>query len=415
MIRIEDELRSAAAELRAAMSDTDVDRSLDRVLAGRTAPRRSAMVAVAAAVVVLALVSAVVAWWPDRSADVIADGSDRHGATMADDRVHEVSGRVVSTADGSNLSSGSLSYAGTSDSMAAQLATVVAGGGSQGVSEGVAEVDFDRSIVLGITVSAEHACPSAPTSFLVNGDELGITLPDGEPAECPSEDVTRTFFVALARTDVPDRFTLVLYPPYSGSTEERTLFVDLTAASAEAPIEVPTSIAALPSDPPNPGEVRTITFDGIGDVRIGQVVPPEEVSTNGPGDECGVWPEGELTRSADSPPWAIVRAADTESPTVAAVYLHGNTSYRTASGVGVGTTLDTLQLVYGERLVIDVADGWESPTDGLLGSYLSVAAVREGDRAITYLLAHDSDPGDAVVEGVKVSAAQWWGDDEGCV
>ena len=60
--------------------------------------------------------------------------------------------------------------------------------------------------------------------------------------------------------------------------------------------------------------------------------------------------------------------------------------YRTVSGVGVGTSLATLQRIYRD-LVVDRADGWDSPTGGLLASYLDVAAIRSGDRAITFVSA----------------------------
>lgn len=85
-----------------------------------------------------------------------------------------------------------------------------------------------------------------------------------------------------------------------------------------------------------------------------------------------------------------------------------NPAYRTASGVGVGTTLATLERVYGGDLVLDRMDGWEHPTDGLLASYQDVAAVRSGERAITFYLLDDA------VSTVTVSAADFRGDDEGC-
>ena len=62
----------------------------------------------------------------------------------------------------------------------------------------------------------------------------------------------------------------------------------------------------------------------------------------------------------------------------------------------------------GDDLVVDRADGWDRPTDGLLASYQDVAAVRNGDRALTFYLRDD------VVETVKLSNVDSWGDDEGC-
>ena len=183
----------------------------------------------------------------------------------------------------------------------------------------------------------------------------------------------------------------------------------------------PTSEGAATEPPPvgppdlePPAAGREITFDGIGDVRVGQTLEPEQVTTDFPGSGCGYWPDGEMLRSADPPPTALVDSTDPARPTVSAVHLRNNPSYRTASGVGIGTSLASLERIYGDRLVIDAADGWEQPTDGLLARYQPVAAVRDGDRAITYTLSGLEDPSSATVQAVKVSDAAYWGDDEGC-
>ena len=110
----------------------------------------------------------------------------------------------------------------------------------------------------------------------------------------------------------------------------------------------------------------------------------------------------------DQAPPAQVDGADTPTPRITAIDLRGNPRYRTASGVGIGTPLEALERVYGSRLVVDRVDGWDRPTQGLLASYQDVAAVRDGDRAITYTLRDD------VVEAIEVSDAASWGDDEGC-
>lgn len=170
----------------------------------------------------------------------------------------------------------------------------------------------------------------------------------------------------------------------------------------------------LPDDLQDAPAGREITFGGIGDVQLGQVIAPERVSSDIAQSGCGYWPDGEVVQSTDAPPTALVGGADTAEPRVTAVYLRNNTSYRTASGIGIGTSLATLQRIYGDRLVVDEVDGWEFPTDGLLASYQPVAAVRDGNRAITYTLTAPVTP-TSTVEAVKVSAADFWGDDEGCV
>ncbi|MFN7151654.1 MAG: hypothetical protein ACK4V6_19520, partial [Microthrixaceae bacterium] len=191
------------------------------------------------------------------------------------------------------------------------------------------------------------------------------------------------------------------------TTPTTTVTLDPTVPTVPPSIPLPDDLQEAP-----PG--REITFTGIGDVQLGQVVPPERVSSELGQSGCGYWPDGEVVQSADAPPTALVGGADTAEPRVTAVYLRNNSTYRTASGIGIGTALATLERIYGERLVVDLADGWEYPTDGLLASYRPVAAVRDGDRAITYTLTAPVDPATSTVEAVKVSAADFWGDDEGC-
>lgn len=152
-----------------------------------------------------------------------------------------------------------------------------------------------------------------------------------------------------------------------------------------------------------------VTFDRIGSVRLGQVVDASEVDFEF--HPCGYWPTGLDASGFDDPgqsPTALVDGSG-DQPVLSIVYIRLNPVYRTASGVGVGTTLATLERIYGDDLVVDRSDGWEHPTGGLLASYQDVAAVRNADRALTFYLRGD------VVETIKLSSAQFWGDDEGCV
>jgi hypothetical protein len=425
MTRIEDELRGAAAELRNDTSALDVDRALDQVLATGHQRRRVPLFAGAAAAVVVALVAAAALWWPASGTDVVADRPDEQTTTLPSSttvRSMDATGELIST-----LVPGSLSAATEPDAFADQLVTTDAFADPEAVASTVAEVDFDEWIVVGITVSRELACPSAPDSFQLAGEDVTVDFGPGPNVECLTDGNPRTFFVALWRADLPDPFTLVLPPPYSATDGARTLRVDLSQPSATALAEPATTTTTLdpttttPPTIPLPDDLqdapvgREITFDGIGDVQLGQIVPPERVSSEFEQSSCGYWPDGEVVHSADAPPTALVGGADTAEPRVTAVYLRNNTTYRTASGIGIGTSLATLQRIYGERLVVDAADGWDRPTDGLLASYQPVAAVRDGDRAITYTLTAPVDPTTSTVEAVKVSDADFWGDDEGCV
>lgn len=214
-------------------------------------------------------------------------------------------------------------------------------------------------------------------------------------------------------------------PDWIDAVDSTTTTTSITTTTASTAVQttttVPTSVVDVPEaadlvDPPDlllstPG--RAITFDGIGAVEIGQVLAPEQVSADPPGSGCGYWPDGEVVHSSDASPTALVDTADPTRPMVTSVYLRNNPSFRTASGVGIGTSLTTLERIYGNRLVVDEMDGWQRPTDGLLASYQPVAAVRDGDRAITFSLT-TADQAEATVAAVKVSDADDWGDDEGC-
>lgn len=156
-----------------------------------------------------------------------------------------------------------------------------------------------------------------------------------------------------------------------------------------------------------------ITFSNIGRWALGETEagfdtiagPPVSAGECGTTDVSdGIYLRGTMTGAGE--------AAEIDEIAV------GDERYRTSSGVGVGTTLDGLRRVYGERLVVDEVDGWESPTDGLLASYSRVAGVRDADFALTFVLGpgefgSPDDESDTVVS-VEVSAADAWGDDEGC-
>ncbi len=424
--RIEDRLQAAAAEVRATSDGVDTEAALAAVLRQR-APRRATpyVLGAAAAVAVLALTAAL---WPRGGHDVVADQSTTTAPpTTTVTPSTEVTSELVAGEYQSELAAGSLSYAGVSDALDDQAAAML--GSRYGQSLPIVDhgFDFDRWIVVGLTVPVDQACPDGPTRFDRRGDEVTPTFgPVGDPSRgCLTDTAPRTFFVQLLRSDLPEQFTLVLPSPQSGSTQERTLRIDLSAASATAFVDptkttdtTTTTTPEAPSDLEPPVAGREISFEAIGDLRLGQVVPRERVSTIGPDSECGYWPDGEVEHRADPPPTALVGRANTSQPTVSAVYLRNNPSYRTASGVGIGTSLTSLARVYGDRLVVDQADGWDRPTGGLLASYQTVAAVRDGDRAITYSLTSGPsrpwDPATATVDSIKVSAADFWGDDEGC-
>lgn len=181
--------------------------------------------------------------------------------------------------------------------------------------------------------------------------------------------------------------------------------------------DLPRPTTTVPGDPDPPlmaavDDAHIVDFDSVGGYRLGQRVRPGDPGVAYDRDlECGTWYPAGVPDASQPPPqglrMGVAAVPGAEEVTAYALYVD-DPSYRTASGVGVGTDLVSLQRVYGSDLVVDRMDGWDNPTDGLLASYRDVAAVRRGDRAITFTLAED------VVTEVKVSEADSWGDDEGC-
>jgi hypothetical protein len=212
----------------------------------------------------------------------------------------------------------------------------------------------------------------------------------------------------------PGEGVLIVLSGGPGTTVENLLSAISTFRWANPP--PPTTTTVTGSDPPLRPAVdddRLIAFGRVAGFEVGREVP---VNTGGMdvssdfGGLCGYWnpvPPSELPGHWDGMTMLVTRNDDPDLVTVGALYI-SDPGYRTASGVGLGTDLESLQRVYGSDLVVDRADGWENPTDGLLASYKDVAAVRDGDRALTFTLEND------VVIGVKVSDADFWGDDEGC-
>ncbi|MEI2653361.1 MAG: hypothetical protein V9G12_14660 [Microthrixaceae bacterium] len=151
-------------------------------------------------------------------------------------------------------------------------------------------------------------------------------------------------------------------------------------------------------------DAHLVTFSSIGQWSVGEQAGgfvALDGARPGKGD-CGTAELGGGVSALGSATGAGDRA------TIAFLWTD-DASYRTASGVGVGTTYAALQRVYGEGLVFDSPDGWDRPTDGLLSTYQPMAGVRNGDRAIAFQMGSEG-----TVVQVKVSGLENWGDDEGC-
>lgn len=211
----------------------------------------------------------------------------------------------------------------------------------------------------------------------------------------------------------PGEDVLVIVTGGPGTTAENLLSALVTFRWSEPPPPTTTVTASEPPLQPARDEDHLIGFGSVAMFKVGKQVPATaggvDISSDF-GGLCGYWnpiPPSELPGYWEGVTMVVTRDDESQPATVGAIYI-SDPEFRTASGVGVGTDLASLRQVYGSDLVVDRPDGWESPTDGLLASYRDVAAVRKGDRALTFTLTDD------VVSEVKVSDADFWGDDEGC-
>lgn len=403
MTRIEDDLAAMAREVRSGAAEVDVDAALAGVALTRP-PRRPWLLGVAAAVVLVALVAGGVALLSDRGdSHIVADGGPTSAPptapTTSTAPAREVTFDLL-VEGATSVPVGTLSYAAVADAFTDQWGMA----GFDGVPP---EVDFDRWVVVSFTRMA--ACGEQLVAFVEDGGWYEPVFDDSQrPDECAESRSARTYGVALDRARLPDRFKMQV--DIGGGHPPQRLEVQPTSASA---VRLPTDRSGPPpvQGPdlalPEPG--REITFDRIGEVALGQRVSSAEVliEENPP---CGYWPRGRRGSSHDDPqqtPTGLVDASG-GTPVLSAVYLRRNTTYRTASGVGVGTTLATLERIYGDELVVDDPDPDATPTDGLIAYYRRVAGVRRGDHALAFYLRDD------VVEAVKLSGVDVWGDDEGC-
>ena len=472
MTRIEDRLREAADELRSEVADADVDVALAEVAAA-PARRRLHLLGAAAAVVLAVLVGAALFAIPRGDRGLVADGPQTvDGPAIDPSAAREyVLERLRLTAHGVQISRAvdhrtlvdllpNVEYQ-LADGRLVHLTDLVVLGRVIGVEpvagfvseddEGLpdgAEVPFDDPDALWRTV---HLTVEVEQSIGTDGvapDVATVELPFHDlPEELPRwrsglQSLGRAVFF-LARTtsdhdlprhrliEVNDLLATVddegrLDLPVLSAARARSLLaatptLDSLVAAGREPARrmrvgprgeilgpaVPDG--SLPSSGPDlvtPDADREIAFGRVGDVGIDDRLDPSEVDPH-EGSDCGYWGPSEPSHDGDEPLGGLVNGATSSSPRVTSIMVR-NPTYRTASGVGIGTTQATLQRIYGKDLVVDRADGWEQPTDGLVAYYQDVAAIRRGDHALTFYLRAD------VVEVVKVSSADFWGDDEGC-
>ncbi len=403
-MRIEDRLTTAAQRLRRDVEEgVDIDGAMTSSPSpGARRPRPMLLVAAAAVVALVAVVGVVVT--NDDDEQLVADGGTETSPTTPTDPIDapDIAGEVLGYFPGTDAVPGSFAFLGIEDALTDQWTLA-------GTTEPMPSIDFDEQAVFSFAVSGTPGCPSL-TGLDRDGDSLRPHFMRAGRL-CDRSTEAAPFLLAVDRADLPTVFDFVLDQSLLDGNGPYALVIDQSENFASfAPPQPGSSGLPAPDGPDleRPEAGREITFEGIGDVTFGQTFGPTEFQRHeSPESTCGYWGPGEPSHDGDEPLGGIV-SVDGDVGTVISIMVRENPRFRTASGVGVGTTLATLERIYGDDLVVDRADGWESPTDGLLAYYRDVAAVRDGDRALSFYLHSD------VVQTVKLSNADFWGDDEGC-
>jgi len=187
-----------------------------------------------------------------------------------------------------------------------------------------------------------------------------------------------------------------------------------TTVAATTTTAAPTTALAPSGDPLAPG---VIEFTGIGQLRLDR--PLEDFPGWPTRFELG--PLGGILTPDDSR-WDEVMGRVTDNDGVLRVdALYAlDPRFRTAEGMGVGSTIDELRAAYGDRLREDdigpPPDAQVPTSDRPIATYVPVASIIDGDLAITFWLGGDESGAriGEVVNVVKVSHDDNAGDDEGC-
>lgn len=207
------------------------------------------------------------------------------------------------------------------------------------------------------------------------------------------------FLLVGCASTPPDDESPIIVTPSSPATPT----VEPSMSTTATPPEAPSPPAATPADLGDPS-TWTVDFDHVGPLTIGMTIPELSALTGDLYER--VYEEGDLYKSID-PDWevyCIMGTVQETAPLNDFIWLaegllgsegvgliefsasHGDGEFpRTANGLGLGSSLEEIQAVYGEALELEPEKYDEDITQAIIrrGEFAMIFNVPEGDAGAT--------------------------------